>query len=218
MIKKRWNCILIEKIYYWNNLQKYLLQKEMREEILLDFEECDFLCAYNAVLFDIPFMQYVLQIPPETVVQKILFFFVYLKCVKFKKNCTFVQETWLRKLCDPFHAIKTAFLFTSKLNHMLAMNNLQSKSASGADAITFVKEVSFYFFKFFHFFDFSKLSFWFFKTFNRRNGMNWLHIVWYCNHPDFEHSWKIFTDCNLTGWCASDFATLSSWRNQTFQK
>lgn len=65
------------------------------------------LCTYNAVLFDIPFMQKQLNLP-EAVVHE-----------------------WLGKLCDPFHTMRTCFGQTSKLDKMLALNGLECKSATG---------------------------------------------------------------------------------------
>ena len=73
-------------------------KRALRADVIDAFHAAGQLCAYNAVLFDIPFMQKQLQIPPEVV------------------------EEWLRKLCDPFHAIKTSFAYTCKLDKMLALN------------------------------------------------------------------------------------------------
>ena len=87
----------------------------LREELLRAFGRAERLCAYNAVLFDIPFMQKQLQIPAEVV------------------------DEWLGKLCDPFHCVKTCFDFTCKLDKMLALNGLECKSASGLEAVAMAK-------------------------------------------------------------------------------
>ncbi len=83
--------------------------------MLAAFDEADQLCAYNSVLFDIPFMVKQLDISPSVV------------------------QSWLWKLCDPFHAMRSSFDFTCKLDKMLALNNLQCKSASGLQAIEMAK-------------------------------------------------------------------------------
>jgi hypothetical protein len=84
-------------------------------QVLDAFDEAPRLCAYNSVLFDIPFISRQLHVPVSTV------------------------HDWLMKLCDPFHAMKTSFDFTCKLDKLLALNNLQCKSASGLQAIQMAK-------------------------------------------------------------------------------
>jgi hypothetical protein len=79
------------------------------------FDAAPLLCAYNAALFDIPFIAKQLYIPSTVV------------------------DSWLSKLCDPFHAMKTAFDFTCKLDKLLSLNSLACKSASGLQAIEMAK-------------------------------------------------------------------------------
>jgi hypothetical protein len=83
----------------------------LRGHVLDAFEKAERLCAYNSVLFDIPFMAKQLDIPSN------------------------ITNAWLLKLCDPFHSMKTSFDFTCKLDKLLALNSLQCKSASGLQAI-----------------------------------------------------------------------------------
>eukprot|EP00961_Rhodomonas_salina_P172688 2328626-Rhodomonas_salina.1 len=83
----------------------------LREQLISDFQKAPALCAYNAVLFDIPFMDKQLNLGNEII------------------------TSWLLKLCDPFHAMKTAFNITCKLDKMLFLNGLECKSADGAQAI-----------------------------------------------------------------------------------
>lgn len=87
----------------------------LRARVLTAFKDAEILCAYNAVLFDIPFMQKQLDLPTDVV------------------------EEWLRKLCDPFHAIKTCFQTTCKLDKMLRLNGLECKSATGLQAIVMAR-------------------------------------------------------------------------------
>ncbi len=99
-----------ETIYHF--MQASTEEKAVLRGRLIDaFDSAPRLCAYNSVLFDIPFIAKQLYIP------------------------TSVVESWLSKLCDPFHAMKTAFDFTCKLDKLLGLNNLACKSASGLQAI-----------------------------------------------------------------------------------
>lgn len=87
----------------------------LRQELIAAFDAAERLCAYNAVLFDIPFMKLQLQLPDDIV------------------------DTWLHKLCDPFHSMKMCFGITCKLDKMLALNGLECKSATGLQAIEMAK-------------------------------------------------------------------------------
>jgi len=87
----------------------------LRNRLIEAFHNATRLCAYNAVLFDIPFMQKQLNIPHKTV------------------------HEWLGKLCDPFHCIKTCFDFTCKLDKMLTLNGLECKSSTGLEAVNMAK-------------------------------------------------------------------------------
>ncbi len=89
---------------------------ELKRRLIQDFNTAPSLCAYNAVLFDIPFMTKQLEIDNETV------------------------QNWLLKLIDPFHTMKTCFGVTCKLDKMLALNGLQCKSASGLQAIEMARD------------------------------------------------------------------------------
>lgn len=87
----------------------------LRLQLISALNAARVLCAYNAVLFDIPFIEKELKVPKTEV------------------------QGWLLKLFDPFHAMKTCFNFTCKLDKMLALNGLECKSASGLEAIDMAK-------------------------------------------------------------------------------
>jgi hypothetical protein len=92
----------------------------MREgaRLLCALDEARALCAYNAVLFDLPFIQRQFVVPDAQL------------------------QRWLLKLFDPFHTMKTVFNTTSKLNAMLALNGCTSKSGSGAEAVEMAKDAA----------------------------------------------------------------------------
>lgn len=83
----------------------------LRQQVITAFNQADVLCAYNAVMFDIPFIQKQLDIDIETI------------------------QDWLIKLFDPFHAMRTCFSITCKLDRMLALNGMECKSGDGEHAI-----------------------------------------------------------------------------------
>lgn len=99
-----------EKVYNFMRADENGKQA-LRAELISAFEQAERLCAYNAVLFNIPFMHKQLGLPQDVI------------------------QGWLCKLCDPFHTIKTCFSYTCKLDKMLALNGLESKSATGLQAI-----------------------------------------------------------------------------------
>lgn len=90
-------------------------KQKLRERLLDALDEAAMLCAYNAVLFDIPFIVKQLGVEPERV------------------------KGWLLKLFDPFHAMRTAFHTTCKLDKMLALNGLECKSSTGLEAISMAR-------------------------------------------------------------------------------
>lgn len=104
-----------ERVYNFMAASCEAGRTQLRNDLVGEMNAAVSLCAYNAVLFDIPFLQRELQISDQEV------------------------QCWLLKLFDPFHAMKTTFNVTSKLNAMLALNGLSSKSGSGGDAVEMAK-------------------------------------------------------------------------------
>ena len=83
---------------------------------LLDAAET--ICGYNAVLFDLEFIR-----------------------VGFVSSVSAERMTaWVRKCVDPYMCARHLTGTTCKMQHMLELNGLGSKTASGSDAIVMARE------------------------------------------------------------------------------
>jgi len=69
------------------------------------------ICGYNCIQFDIPFLCHQFDIPIERSVE------------------------WVRKCIDPFPFLSDTLGVYSKLSQLLYLNGMDSKSASGKDAV-----------------------------------------------------------------------------------
>ena len=88
----------------------------LREEFMAALDAAPYLCAFNGVRFDIPFMQQAWGVEPDR------------------------AAAWVRKTFDVFEACKLAFSRTFGLDRLLEMNGLEGKSGSGKHAIVMAAE------------------------------------------------------------------------------
>jgi len=92
------------------------IEMENNIKILLELlDSADTLCGYNAVLFDLEFIRRHFSID----------------------NKRF--SAWVSKCIDPFMCVKYLSCTPCKLQHLLELNNMESKTGSGADAIELAK-------------------------------------------------------------------------------
>jgi hypothetical protein len=87
----------------------------LQEEFMAHLDSARFLCTFNGIRFDIPFLQQAWDIPQARV------------------------EAWILKTFDVYEACKLGLNATFSLNRLLAANNLESKSGSGLHAIHLAK-------------------------------------------------------------------------------
>ena len=83
----------------------------LREEFLNILDTAPRLCAFNGIRFDIPYIIKDWGLDPAR------------------------AHDWVRKTVDVFEASKIGLQQTFKLAQLLAVNNMESKTGSGADAI-----------------------------------------------------------------------------------
>ncbi len=88
----------------------------LRDEFIGILESAPRLCAFNGVRFDIPYIVKHWQLDPG------------------------VAEGWVRKTVDIFEACKLGLRQTFKLSQLLAVNNMESKTGSGAEAVELAKQ------------------------------------------------------------------------------
>ena len=93
--------------------------KELREEVLRDFEAAESLCAFNGAKFDLPFMAVALDISYEQV------------------------RRWHDKLTDIFQFCKDKYLHTFSLNKLCEANMIPVKISSGLAAIKMAADGNF---------------------------------------------------------------------------
>ena len=86
---------------------------ETNKRVMLEhLDSADSLAGYNAIHFDLAYIQIFFQIDAARV------------------------NAWILKCHDPFMVVKYILKNTCGLNHLLALNGLGSKTGSGLDAIT----------------------------------------------------------------------------------
>jgi hypothetical protein len=90
--------------------------EENRETLLRMLDEAPRLAGFNAVLFDLKFIKLYFGVPDARV------------------------QKWVRKCQDPFLVCRDILNCTCGLNHLLAMNDLGSKTGCGSNAIDLAKQ------------------------------------------------------------------------------
>ena len=88
----------------------------LREEFLSILDAAPRLCAFNGIRFDIPYIIKDWGLDPAR------------------------AHDWVRKTVDVFEASKLGLQQTFKLAQLLAVNNMESKTGSGAEAVVLARE------------------------------------------------------------------------------
>lgn len=86
------------------------------DEFLQLLDEAPLLCAFNGVMFDLPFLAKRWSVPSERVAR------------------------WVVKLLDPYQACKLALGVTFSLDRLLGANGLECKTGSGKEAVVMARE------------------------------------------------------------------------------
>jgi hypothetical protein len=93
-------------------------EQEYRDSVQIvvnALDEADRITGYNIVLFDLEYIKQKFHISQEK------------------------MNAWVKKCVDPFMCAKYILRSTCKLQDLLSLNNLQSKTGSGKDAITLAR-------------------------------------------------------------------------------
>ena len=88
-------------------------------ELIRMLDDAEVLAGFNAVRFDLPYIGQALEVAQDRV------------------------DAWIAKCVDPFLGMRSTTGKTCKLQRMLDLNSLGSKTGSGADAITLAREVQY---------------------------------------------------------------------------
>ena len=86
------------------------------EQVVQQFDAADYLCAYNGIRFDLPFMQQALEIHADVITR------------------------WVLKTVDPLEFLRLSGHRTSSLDKICTHNNIASKSSTGQRAIEMARE------------------------------------------------------------------------------
>jgi DNA polymerase III epsilon subunit-like protein len=86
------------------------------EQVVQRFEEADYLCAFNGIRFDLPFMQQALEIHADVITR------------------------WVLKTVDPLEFLRLSGHRTSSLDKICTHNNIPSKSSTGQRAVEMARE------------------------------------------------------------------------------
>ena len=89
---------------------------KLRDEFIGIIDSAPRLCAFNGVRFDIPYI------------------------IKHWQLDETLADRWVRKTIDVFEASKLGLRQTFKLSQLLSVNDMESKSGSGENAIKLTKE------------------------------------------------------------------------------
>jgi len=81
------------------------------EELTKHFDAADYLCAFNGIRFDLPFLQQALDLSPDVITR------------------------WVLKTVDPLEFLRLSGHRTSSLDKICTHNNIASKSSTGVRAI-----------------------------------------------------------------------------------
>jgi RNase_H superfamily len=111
-------------VYDGNGLSKVFVFKgedqaadlALREEFLSILDAAPRLCSFNGIRFDIPYI------------------------IKHWKLDPLLAERWVRKTLDIFEACKLGLKQTFKLSQLLAVNNMESKTGSGLEAVGLARD------------------------------------------------------------------------------
>ena len=109
-------------VYDGNGLSKIFVFKgeegdaALRDEFLAILDSAPRLCAFNGVRFDIPYIIKHWGLDPAR------------------------AHDWVRKTVDVFEASKLGLQQTFKLSQLLSVNDMESKSGSGAEAVLLAEE------------------------------------------------------------------------------
>jgi len=102
------------------NLRFWKLSEEENKAnasvVFAELDKADYIIGYNVVLFDLEYIKLTFGVSEEQMTR------------------------WVKKSIDPFMCAKYILKSTCKLNDMLALNNLTSKTGSGSDAIILAQE------------------------------------------------------------------------------
>ena len=109
---------------YGNGLNKVFVFKgedqaedlALRQEFLTILDAAPRLCSFNGIRFDIPYI------------------------IKHWKLDPLLAERWVRKTLDIFEACKLGLRQTFKLSQLLAVNNMESKTGSGLEAVGLARD------------------------------------------------------------------------------
>ena len=96
----------------WNDVNR----AKNEEAIIQLLDQAEIICGYNAVQFDLEYIRRVMVVSDEK------------------------MTAWVRKCLDPYMFALYITCTPCKLQHMLELNNLSSKTASGGDAIVMARE------------------------------------------------------------------------------
>ena len=88
----------------------------LRQEFLTILDAAPRLCSFNGIRFDIPYI------------------------IKHWKLDPLLAERWVRKTLDIFEACKLGLRQTFKLSQLLAVNNMESKTGSGLEAVGLARD------------------------------------------------------------------------------
>lgn len=97
-------------------IQCHATYLKYKNELLRDLNEADSICCYNGVDFDLPFIAAKFKVPMETVAQ------------------------WILKTHDIFFSVKHTLRKFYKLDTLLKVNGMTSKSAKGSTAVEWARE------------------------------------------------------------------------------
>ena len=86
------------------------------EQVVQQFESADYLCAFNGIRFDLPFMQQALEIHADVITR------------------------WVLKTVDPLEFLRLSGHRTSSLDKICTHNSIPSKSSTGQRAVEMARD------------------------------------------------------------------------------
>lgn len=88
----------------------------LTQQLIKDFDEADYLCAFNGIRFDLPFMLQALHLHVDVITR------------------------WVLKTVDPLEFLRLSGHSTASLDKICTHNNIVSKSSTGLQAIKMAHE------------------------------------------------------------------------------
>lgn len=110
---KETDTVPVSRTFYFQDTSTF---EQEREDFLNLLDEAEELCGFNSYHFDIPFIQYHLNVEKERVAR------------------------WIAKTFDMFHICKKLYNTTFKLDDLLIANGMEVKTSSGAEAVHMYNE------------------------------------------------------------------------------